>query len=346
MSNLLLDLSLDEINRLLSELNQPKFRAEQLYKWVQSGADWSEMTNIPKELLNTLAQNYRAQGVEIYRVFTSKDGTKKFLYKLFDGNIIEGVFMSYKYGNTLCVSTQVGCRMNCAFCASGLEGLIRNLSAGEILGQITAVNRLEGGSLAKRAVTNVVLMGSGEPLDNFDNVLKFLRLATDARGLNISARNISLSTSGLAPKIRELADCAIPVTLTVSLHAADDSARTAIMPVNKAYNIAEVIDACKYYFEKTGRRYIFEYALIAGKNDSDAEAEKLAALLKGLPCHVNIIRLNYVKERGLKASDNTADFLKILTDRNISTTIRRSMGADIEGACGQLRNKFVGDNKP
>ena len=276
-------------------------------------------------------------------VLTGKDGTEKYLYRLNDGNIVEGVFMPHNYGNTICISTQVGCRMGCAFCASTLNGLVRNLTKGEMLGEVLAVNALKGGSLKKRAITNVVLMGSGEPLDNYENVTEFLRLLSEKNGLNVSLRNVSLSTCGLVEGIRRLADDDLPVTLTVSLHSPYDEKRDVLMPVNRKYPIAEVVKAAKYYFEKTGRRIIFEYTLIKGENSSPADAEKLAAVTRGLNCHVNLIMLNPVKERNLKRVDK--DTLKAFTDTlnrlGVSNTLRRSMGNDIEGACGQLRNKYL-----
>ncbi|MDE6870186.1 MAG: 23S rRNA (adenine(2503)-C(2))-methyltransferase RlmN, partial [Clostridia bacterium] len=266
----------------------------------------------------------------------------KYLYKLCDGNIIEGVLMKYKYGNTLCVSTQVGCRMNCAFCASGLDGLIRNLTAGEILGQVIAVNARNAIG-EDRGVTNIVLMGSGEPLDNYDNVCKFLTLVSDEKGLNISKRNISLSTCGLCDRIRQLADDGYSPTMTISLHAPNDEMRKEIMPIAKKYSIADIIKAVKYYFEKTGRRIIFEYSMIAGKNDTEDCARQLAGVVKGLACHINLIPLNYVKERGLDGSNkkNIYRFMSVLEKQGVSVTVRRSMGSDIDGACGQLRRKVV-----
>ena len=233
--------------------------------------------------------------------------------------------------------------MGCAFCASGIDGLIRNLTAGEILGEVLEVNRDEGGTPEKRAVTNVVLMGSGEPLDNYDNVTSFLRLLNDKEGLNISERNVSLSTCGITDNIKRLADDGFSVTLTISLHAADDETRKRIMPTANKYKIADIVSAAKYYFEKTGRRYIFEYSLIKGVNDGKDNMLALAKLLKGLPCHVNLIRLNYVKEKGLKGSDNAGEMKKILENEGISATVRRTMGSDIDGACGQLRRRFLND---
>lgn len=337
----LLNYSLKGLEAVCEGYGQPKYRAKQLYIWLQSGVGYDGMSNLPKGFIEKLKADYTAEGVKIEQKLVSRDGTVKYLYLLSDGNIIEGVLMRYKYGNTLCVSTQVGCRMNCAFCASGLDGLIRNLTPAEILGQVIAVNADEGGTVDKRAVTNVVLMGSGEPLDNYDNVTEFLRLINAPEGINVSERNISLSTSGLAPKMRQLADDGFSVTLTLSLHAPDNELRSSLMPVNNAYPIEDVIDAAKYYFDKTGRRIIFEYALIKGKNDTPECADKLYRLLKGLPCHINLIRLNYVKEKGLRASDAASDFLKKLEEYKLSATVRRTMGSDIEGACGQLRRRYL-----
>ena len=340
----LLDYSYNEIEEIVLNLGEKKFRAKQLFEWLNKGVDFDGMKNLPASFIDNLrGHGYTAQAVRILDVLTSKiDGTKKYLYELSDGNIIEGVLMSYKYGNTLCVSTQVGCRMNCAFCASGLDGLIRNLTPGEILGQVIAVNK--DNQIGKdRAITNIVLMGSGEPLDNYDNVTKFLRLVNAEEGLNISMRNISLSTCGLCDKIYKLADDGFTLTLTISLHASTNAKRLEIMPITKKYQIEDIIKAVKYYFAKTGRRIVFEYAMIQGKNDDLESAKELANLLKGLTCHVNIIPLNYVKERGLNSAsqDGIEKFIAYLEDKKISVTKRRTMGADIEGACGQLRRKYL-----
>ncbi len=341
-----MDYNQTELAEILAKYNQPKFRAKQLFTWLHRGVGFSGMTNMPKSLIQALqADGFKAEGVKILEKIVAKDKTAKYLYLLEDGNIIEGVLMRYKYGNTLCVSTQVGCRMNCAFCASGLDGLVRNLTPGEILGQIIAVNRDEGGTEKDRAVTNVVLMGSGEPLDNYDNVTKFLRLVNDSDGIGISERNISLSSSGLAPKIRQLADDGFSVTMTLSLHAPTDEIRLKMMPVTKAYGIKEDMAALHYYFEKTGRRVILEYAMVRGVNDTDECAVKLASLVRGFPCHVNLIRLNKVKEKNLSCSDNCDRFLKKLTELGVSATLRRSMGSDIDGACGQLRRRYLDERK-
>ncbi len=341
---LLADKSLEELEEIAISLGEKKFRASQLYKWVAKGVSYDGMKNLPKSFTDKLAEaGYRARGVEIYGEYKSKlDGTVKYLYKLADGNIVEGVLMRYKHGNTRCVSTQVGCRMNCSFCASGLDGLIRNLTAGEILGQVIAVNALNVTDV-ERGVTNIVLMGSGEPLDNYDNVCKFLTLVSDERGLNISKRNISLSTCGLCDRIRQLADDGYSPTMTISLHAPNDSMRKEIMPIAKRYSISDIISAVKYYFDKTGRRIIFEYSMIAGKNDSEQCARELADVVKGLSCHINLIPLNYVKERGLSGSNkkNIYRFMSLLEKQGVSVTVRRSMGSDIDGACGQLRRKVI-----
>ena len=340
------DLSYSELETLVVELGQPKFRANQLYDLAMRHKEYEEATNLPKALLDALKMEYFATSLKIIERLVGKDGTEKYLYALNDGNVIEGVFMPHRYGNTLCVSTQVGCRMGCAFCASGLGGLIRNLSAGEILGQVLCVNKLQGGTPKDRAITNVVLMGSGEPLDNYQEVTKFLSLLSAEKGINISLRNVSLSTSGLVPKIRELAESNLPVVLTISLHAATDEKRSALMPVNKAYPIKELIESAKYYFEKTHRRVIFEYALVEGKNSDKKSAEELAHLLKGFPCHVNLINLNYVKEKGLRGikGNYIKEFIENLNKLGISATLRHSMGNDIDGACGQLRVKYLAEH--
>lgn len=340
----LADLSREELDFISEKWGYPKFRAEQIFTAVCAYKPYEKM-NVPKDLKEKLSENYYDRSVEIIETLQGKDGTEKYLFSLKDGNVVEGVFMPHNYGNTLCISTQVGCRMGCAFCASTLNGLIRNLTAGEMLGEVISVNAKHGGTTKKRAVTNVVLMGSGEPLDNYDNVVKFLRMLSDEKGLNVSLRNVSLSTCGLCDRIIELADSGITVTLTISLHSPRDGARSKIMPVNKKYNIKSVIEAAKYYFNKTGRRVIFEYSLISGENSSIEDAEKLVGLLKGFSCHVNCIRLNPVKERKLRGADREEikAFMDTLTKAGISNTLRRSMGNDIEGACGQLRNKYLED---
>lgn len=339
---ILIDCTLAELYEELAPYNQPKFAAGQIYGWLNKGRGFDEMTDVSKEFRSLLKQNYYALGAEIVEKFVGRDQTAKYLFRLTDGNIIEGVLMGYKHGNTLCVSTQVGCRMGCTFCASTLGGLVRNLTAGEILSQVVLANRDVGSK--SRGVTNIVLMGSGEPLDNYDNVVKFLRLVSGKEGLNVSCRNISLSTSGVVKNMLRLAGENLPVNLTVSLHAATQEKRAAIMPVAKANKLPDVINAAKNYFEKTGRRIIFEYTLIEGENDGFSDAEALSTLMRGMAAHVNIIRLNPVKESAHKpTTDKKAyAFAEKLTSLGVSATVRRQMGADIEGACGQLRRKYIG----
>lgn len=351
MKKILQDLSQNEIERLVLSLGEKKFRAKQLLEGLLQGKAISEITSLSKELKGKLMEEYEDAPIKVKEVFYSADGTEKYLFELADGNLIEGVLMKYKYGYTQCVSTQVGCRMGCQFCASTLNGLIRNLTSGEILSQILVVNALHkedavGQGAQKRAVTNVVLMGSGEPLDNYAETLAFLRNVTSEAGLNMSARNISLSTCGLVPKMYDLANEGIPLNLTVSLHATRDDERAKTMPVAKAYKIEDILKACEYYFEKTGRRYYFEYTLIDGENADERHADELIALLKGKPCHVNLIRLNEVKERSLKSvADKMAyRFLGRLEKGGLSATLRRQIGVDIGGACGQLRASYL-ENK-
>lgn len=340
------DLSVEELKDLMVSYGEKPYRAVQIFKGLAQGKKISELSNISKDLREKLTESFADLPVEIIETKTSSiDGTKKMLFRLHDGNVIEGVVMKYKYGNTQCVSTQVGCRMECAFCASGIGGLVRNLTAGEIYSEITAVNKALGATPDKRMITNVVLMGSGEPLDNYENTVKFIRLLADENGLNVSPRNISLSTCGLVPLIYKLADEGLDVNLTVSLHNPFDDKRKELMPVANKYKISEILKACSYYFDKTGRRYIFEYSLVKGQNDTTECAEELIRLLKGRPCHVNLIRLNGVKEKHLEAtSDKDAyRFLRLLERGGLSATVRRQMGVDIDGACGQLRRKYLGE---
>lgn len=348
MKKILQDLTFTEIEEYILSLGEKKFRAKQLCDGLLQGKSVTAISSLSHALKERILQDYENEPIKIKHTFYSSDGTEKYLFELADGNIIEGVLMKYKYGYTQCVSTQVGCRMGCKFCASTLNGLVRNLTAGEILSQILLVNALhkdevQGKGAQARAVTNVVLMGSGEPLDNYDNVVRFLRNVCSENGFGMSARNISLSTCGLVPKMYQLADENIPLNLTVSLHATDDTSRARTMPVAKAYKIADILKACEYYFEKTGRRYYFEYTLIAGENCDEAHADALIKLLKGKPCHINLIRLNEVKERDLKAlGDKDAyRFLGRLEKGGLSATLRRQIGVDIGGACGQLRNSYL-----
>ena len=351
MKKIIQDLSYAELEEKVLSLGEKKFRAKQLYEGLMQGKTIRAITSLSNAFKEKLLEEYEDETVRVKETFYSSDGTEKYLFEFADGNLVEGVLMKYKYGYTQCVSTQVGCRMGCKFCASTLNGLIRNLSSGEILSQILLVNALHKGEIKSgqgaqaRAVTNVVLMGSGEPLDNYDEVLRFLRSVTAKGGVQISARNISLSTCGIVPKMYALADEGIPLNLTVSLHATDDETRARVMPVAKAYKIADILKACKYYFQKTGRRYYFEYTLIDGENCDEEHAKALVELLKGLPCHVNLIRLNEVKERTLKATSDKAAyrFLGMLEKGGLSATLRRQIGVDIGGACGQLRAQYLGE---
>ena len=340
---ILQDNNLKKVSAMIADMGEKPFRAKQVYNDIHLGLAISEMTDLPKALREKLTECYVDEPCKIIKELVSVDGTRKYLFKLWDDNVIEGVVMQYKYGNTMCVSTQVGCRMGCAFCASTIGGLVRNLTAGEILSEILVTNRKLGGDKKNRQITNVVLMGSGEPLDNYDNVVEFLRLVSDEDGINISPRNISLSTCGLVPRMYDLAKEGLDVNLTVSLHSPFDEKRMQIMPVAKTYKISEILNACDNYFNVTGRRYYFEYSLISGENDTDECANKLVQLLKGRPCHVNLIRLNSVKEKSLLATTDAAAqaFMKKLSDKGLSATLRRRMGADIDGACGQLRRRFI-----
>ncbi len=338
---MLADLSEKEMKEYAEKIGLPAFRGQQLFDAIYSAKSLSEVTNIPKAIKDIIEKDY--PNYEIVKELSSKDGTKKFVVKFEDSNIVECVLMKYKYGYTLCISTQVGCRMGCKFCASSLGGLVRNLSAGEILGQVLLINRALGGSLKERKITNLVLMGSGEPLDNFDNVCKFLDLVSASKGMNISGRNISLSTCGLVDKIYMLAEKDYNISLTISLHATDNKKRAEVMPIANRYSIEEIIKACRDYYGKTKRRIYIEYTLIKNVNNSKEDVLKLARLLKGLNCHVNIIPLNSVKERNLIGTTRLEayKFADSLKEAGVSATVRRTMGEDIEGACGQLRNKIL-----
>jgi len=340
---ILADLNKEQLNSLVASYNEKSFRAGQIYNNINNGKSISNMTDLSEEFRGKLLKDFADCACEIYKEYHSKDGSIKYLFKLSDGNLIEGVLMKYKYGYTQCVSTQVGCRMGCEFCASTLGGLVRNLTSGEILSQIAVVNRALGGDIKNRKVTNVVLMGSGEPFDNYKEVVTFLKNITCPGGLNISARNISLSTCGLVDRIYDFCKEGIPLNLTISLHSPFDEKRKQIMPISKKYKISQILSACDEYFSVTKRRYIFEYSLIRGQNDKDEDLNELIRILKGRPCHVNLIRLNEVKEKKLKSvNDKYAyDFCKKLNDANISATVRRIIGADIEGACGQLRANTI-----
>ena len=332
-------LSKEELVADFLELGEKKFRAEQVYKWVASGCeDFSEMTNISKELREKLPAIYFIPTVKIVKKLVSKlDETVKYLYELYDGERIESVLMKYNHGYTVCISTQVGCRMGCSFCASGIEGLFRNLYPSEMLAQV-----MKAGTDNGIRVSNIVLMGMGEPLDNFDNVKKFLELVSDPDGLGIGYRHISLSTSGVVPGIYKLGELNLPITLSISLHAPFDDIRSDMMKVNRRWNISELINACKDYQKITGRRISFEYAMIKGKNDTDACAQRLAEILKGVMCHVNLIPVNPVKENDYVKSDQKAirQFAEKLNGLGINTTVRRTLGGEIDASCGQLRRKY------
>ena len=341
-----MDMTEQEIADAVGAFGVPKFRIGQVIEWLNKGVRPDDMTNLPKDLrakLNTIPFG----GAVIYdKRVSPKDGTIKYLFELEDGNLVEGVLMRYSYGNTVCLSTQVGCNMGCKFCASTLEGCVRSLRPGEMLSFLAEIERDEPPAEGKpRTVTNIVLMGSGEPLDNYDNVVTFLKRVTGEQGPNISARNISLSTCGIVPKIYRFIEDAPHVTLSISLHAHSNEVRSEIMPINRVYPIEQVIEAAKAYADRTGRRVVFEYALIGGKNDSEADANALAARLKGLLCHVNLIPLNPVKERGLQGVTraHAHQFREWLEARHISATVRREMGTDIEGACGQLRRRVLNE---
>lgn len=337
-------MTLAELKECIQSLGEKEFRAKQLFEWmhVKHVRSYDDMHNMGKNLIKALEEKYPLVTLKPIEVLTSKeDGTKKFLFELSDKNVIESVWMKYKHGNSVCISSQVGCRMGCRFCASTLDGLVRNLTPSEMLDQIYAIRMITG-----EPVSNVVIMGSGEPLDNYDNVLRFLHLATDEKGLNLSARNITLSTCGLVPKMRELAEEKLQITLALSLHAPNDEKRKRLMPIANRYSVREAVDACRYYFDKTGRRITFEYSLVAGENDSTSDAEELSQLIKDINCHVNLIPVNPIKERSYKESAmaSIVVFKNKLEKNRINVTIRREMGRDINGACGQLRRSYIEKN--
>ena len=333
-----------EIGAVLKELGQPAFRAKQVFSWLHKGVrSYEEMTNLPKALRDTLSQSYPVCAPEVVRKQESqKDGTIKYLWQLSDGNCVETVLMRYHYGNTVCISTEVGCRMGCAFCASTLGGLVRKLEPFEMLDQVL-FTQLDSGL----PVSHIVLMGIGEPLDNMENVLRFLELVNHPDGMNISMRHISLSTCGLVPKIDELAKYKLQISLAISLHGPNDTIRDQIMPVNKAYPIEELLAACRRYYEETSRRIHFESAMIDGVNDSEENAKELLRRLKGLPAHVNLIPLNHVEESPLKPSSRAAvqRFQQTLEDGGVTATVRRTLGSDIDASCGQLRRKYNREQK-
>ena len=329
-----------EIGQVLKDLGQPAFRAKQVYTWLHKGVrSYEEMTNLPKQLRDALTERYPILAPKVVRKQESKkDGTIKYLWQLSDGNCVETVLMRYHYGNTVCISTEVGCRMGCAFCASTLGGLVRKLEPFEMLDQVL-FTQVDSGL----PISHIVLMGIGEPLDNFDNVMRFLELVNSPDGMNISMRHISLATCGLVPMIDKLAEKKLQLTLSVSLHAPSDEIRNTIMPVNKAYPTEELLAACRRYYAATNRRISFEYAMINGVNDTEEAVKLLIKRLKGLPAHMNLIPLNHVEESPLKPSTRQAvqRFQKILEDAGIPATVRRSLGGDIDASCGQLRRKYT-----
>lgn len=332
-------LTLSEVTEELNNLGEKAFRAKQLYQWMHEklARSYDEMTNVSKALKEKLQENFSFTSLQMVTYQESKiDGTRKYLFELADGNVVESVWMKYKHGNSVCVSSQVGCRMGCRFCASTIDGLERNLLPGEILDQIYFISRHTG-----ERVSNIVVMGSGEPMDNYDNILQFVHMLTDENGLHISQRNVTVSTCGIAPQIRKLAEENLQITLALSLHATTDEKRKKLMPIANAFSLKEVLDACVYYFEKTGRRLTFEYSLVRGVNDTEEDARELIDLIGHLNCHVNLIPVNPIEERDYKESTAQAirAFQSKLERGGITATVRREMGRDIDGACGQLRRR-------
>lgn len=334
-------LNYEELQEEMKSIGEKAFRARQIYQWFHEKlADTpGQMRNIPLTLREKLERDYDCTNLEMVDVLTSKtDGTQKFLFRLRDGNVIESVLMKYRHGNSVCISSQVGCRMGCRFCASTLGGLTRNLLPGEMLDQVYKIQKF-----SQERVSNLVVMGTGEPLDNYDNLLQFIRMLSDEHGLNISQRNITVSTCGIVPRIRQLAEEGLQITMALSLHASSQEKRKELMPIAYKYEITEVLDAFRYYLEKTGRRITFEYSLVGGVNDSDEDARRLAELVHGLNCHINLIPVNPIKERDYVQSDRSVvnAFKTKLEKCGINVTIRREMGRDIGGACGQLRKSYI-----
>lgn len=331
----------EKLTEYIVSIGEKPFRAKQLYEWmhVRHAASIDEMTNLSKNLRAQLKEQCSYTVLSRIDVQTSKqDGTRKYLFGLSDGNMIESVLMRYKHGNSVCISSQAGCRMGCRFCASTQDGLARNLTPAEMLEQVYRI----GSDIGER-ISNVVVMGSGEPLDNYDNLLDFIKMLTDAHGLNISQRNLTVSTCGLVPRMRELADLKLQITLALSLHASTQEKRRALMPVADKYELSEVMEACDYYFAQTGRRMTFEYALVGGINDTDADADELCDMLKGKNCHINLIPVNPIQERDYVQSERAVveAFMHKLEREGINVTVRREMGRDIDGACGQLRKRHM-----
>ncbi|MBR1849021.1 MAG: 23S rRNA (adenine(2503)-C(2))-methyltransferase RlmN [Lachnospiraceae bacterium] len=331
--------TLSELTEEFQALGEKKFRAKQVYEWIHQKLvdDVDAMTNLSGAFREQLKNGYTMTHLEIEDLQISKeDGTRKYLFRLADGNYVESVLMRYKYGNSVCISSQVGCRMGCKFCASTLDGLARNLASAEMLDQIYQITKDTG-----ERVSHVVVMGTGEPMDNYDNLLKFIHMLTDEDGLHLSQRDVTVSTCGIVPRMRQLADEKLQITLALSLHAPTDEKRKALMPIANSYSLEELMDACRYYFKQTGRRLTFEYSLVKGKNDGKEEAAELIRLIKGMNCHVNLIPVNPVKECGMEETDrgDVISFRKELEKAHIQATIRREMGRDIDGACGQLRRR-------
>ena len=338
-------MTLPELQEEMAAIGEKSFRAKQLYEWihVRQARSFDEMTNLSVALRERCRERYDLTTLQVVRMQESKlDGTRKYLFELKDGNLVESVFMRYKHGNSVCISSQVGCKMGCRFCASTLDGWERNLTPAEMLDQIYAITQD-----MKERVSNVVVMGSGEPMDNYDNLVRFIRLLSDENGLNISQRNITVSTCGIVPKILKLADEGLSITLALSLHAPDDETRKTLMPIANSYSLSEVLPACKEYYKKTGRRLTFEYSLVQGVNDNLDEAKRLTALLKDMQGHVNLIPVNPIKERDFKQSNRDAidAFRGYLEKHGINVTIRREMGRDIGGACGQLRKSYLSEEE-
>lgn len=334
-------LNYDELADYIVSIGEKKFRAAQLYSWMHEklACSYDEMTNISDKLKKVLNENTLYTCLEPVRVQESQiDGTKKYLFRLYDGNLIESVFMRYHHGNSVCISSQVGCKMGCRFCASTLNGCVRNLEPSEMLDQIYRIQGLTG-----ERVSNIVIMGSGEPMDNYDNVVKFLGLINSDKGLNISQRNITVSTCGLVPRIKQLAELKLQITLAISLHAPNDELRKTMMPIAYTYSIEQIMDACRYYLSQTARRISFEYSLVKGVNDSPECARQLIKLVHGMNCHINLIPVNPIKERDYEQSEKNSihNFKEILEKAGVNVTIRREMGRDIDGACGQLRQNHI-----
>lgn len=334
-------LSLAQLKNIVTEMGEKAFRAKQIYEWLhqKQAESFDEMSNLSAAFREKLKERCVLTTLKMLEVQTSKiDRTQKYLFALPDGNVVESVLMKYKHGNSVCISSQVGCKMGCRFCASTIGGWTRNLLPSEMLEQIYRIQKLSG-----ERVSNVVVMGTGEPLDNYENLLQFIRLLTDENGLHISQRNLTVSTCGIVPKMYALAEENLQITLAISLHASNQEKRAELMPIANKYSIEEVLEACRNYFEKTGRRLTFEYSLVGGKNDTKEDAEELAQLIKGLNCHVNLIPVNPIKERDYVQSDKKVieNFKNKLEKYQINVTIRREMGRDIDGACGQLRKSYI-----